>query len=199
MTRRMSSDAEPAASPAGEAATHSVARARFVGQAVFNLIVTQLPGHWLRQLWLRGLGVRIGEGSMIFRGVTVFGADGLRLGCRVQIGFRVVLDARGGITIGDDVNISSDSQLLTAKHDVHSADFERQVDAIVLESHSWVATRALVLAGVTLHPGAIVAAGSVATRDVAANTIVAGIPAKPIGERRSDLTYRLGGRRPPLY
>jgi putative colanic acid biosynthesis acetyltransferase WcaF len=199
MTRWMSSDVEPDCPPGGEAAPHSVALARFVGQAVFNLIVTHLPGHWLRQLWLRGLGVRIGEGSMIFRGVTVFGADGLRLGCRVQIGFRVVLDARGQITIGDDVNISSDSQLLTARHNPHSAEFERQVAAIVLESNSWVATRALVLAGVTLHRGAILAAGSVASRDVAENTIVAGVPAKPIGDRRSDLSYRLGGRRPPLY
>ncbi len=175
------------------------ALARFILQALFNLVVTQLPGHWLRQLWLRLLGSEIGDGSIVFRGVTVLGAGNLRLGERVHVGFRVVLDARGGITVADDVNISSDSQLLTAKHDPHSPSFERQVAPVVIESHVWVATRAMVLAGVTLGRGAVVAAGSVVTRDVAPSTIVGGVPAKPIGPRHSDLTYRLVARRPPLY
>ena len=183
----------------GDAPSHSATLVRFLGQAVFNLVVTHLPGHWLRQLWLRGIGVRIGAGSILFRGVTVFGADHLILGERVQVGFGVVLDARGSITISDDVNISSDVQLLTAKHNPHSAQFERQVAPIVLEGHTWVATRAIVLAGVTLRRGAILAAGSVASRDLAAGVIAAGVPAKAIGSRRSDLSYRLQARRPPLY
>jgi acetyltransferase-like isoleucine patch superfamily enzyme len=47
--------------------------------------------------------------------------------------------------------------------------------------------------------GGVVAAGAVVTRDVAPSTIVAGVPGKPIGRRTSELTYRLIGRRPPLY
>jgi putative colanic acid biosynthesis acetyltransferase WcaF len=172
---------------------------RFVFQGVFNLIVTHLPGHWLRQLWLRSLGAEIGAGSILFRGTTVLGAEHLRLGERVHVGFRVVLDARGGITVANDVTISSDSQLLTAKHDVHSAGFERQIAPVVIERHAWIATRAMVLAGVTVGAGGVVAAGAVVTRDVAPSTIVAGVPGKPIGRRTSELTYRLIGRRPPLY
>jgi putative colanic acid biosynthesis acetyltransferase WcaF len=168
-------------------------------QALFNLVITQLPGHRLRQMWLRGLGAKIGAGSILFRGITVFGAERLRIGERVHVGFRVVLDARGGITVGDDVDISSDSQLLTASHNVRSPWFERQVAAVAIESHTWIATRAIILAGVTLGRGAVAAAGSVVTRDVAACTVVAGVPATPIGSRRSDLSYRLVARRPPLY
>jgi putative colanic acid biosynthesis acetyltransferase WcaF len=172
---------------------------QFLLQAVFNLVVTQLPGHWMRQRWLRGLGAEIGTGTIVFRGVTVFGAENLRVGERVHVGFRVVLDARGGITVANDVNISSDSQLLTARHNPHSSTFERQIAPVVIESHVWVATRALVLAGVRLGRGVVVAAGSVVTRDVAPMVIVGGVPAKPIGERGSDLSYQLVARRPPLY
>jgi putative colanic acid biosynthesis acetyltransferase WcaF len=173
--------------------------ARFVLQGLFNLVITHLPGHWLRQVWLRMLGARIGAGSIIFRGTTVFGAEYLRLGERVHVGFRVVLDARGGITIADDVNISSDSQLLTARHAIHSPDFEREVAPIMIEDHVWVATRSIILAGVSVARGAVVAAGGVAARDVPPSTVVAGVPAKPIGQRRGDLGYRLVARRPPLY
>lgn len=171
----------------------------FLGQALFNLIVTHLPGHWLRQAWLRALGAQIGVGSILFRGLEVIGAQNLWLGDRVHVGFRVVLDARGGIHVDNDVTISSDSQLLTAKHDVQSDGFERVVAPIRIESHAWVATRVLVLAGVTLGRGAVAAAGAVVTRDVDPSTIVAGVPARPTGSRRADLTYHLALRRPPLY
>jgi putative colanic acid biosynthesis acetyltransferase WcaF len=171
----------------------------FLLQALFNMVITHLPGHWLRQAWLRLIGVHIGAGTIIFRGTTVFGGPELHLGERVQVGFRVVLDARGGITVGDDVNISSDSQLLTARHAVHSPEFEREVASIVLEDHVWVATRAMVLAGVRLGSGAVLAAGGVATRDIPGGAIAAGVPARVIGPRHSDLSYRLVARRPPLY
>lgn len=172
---------------------------RFLAQATFNLVVTQLPGHWLRQAWLRALGARIGPGAIIFRGTTVFGAEHLELGPRVQVGFRVVLDARGGLRVAEDVLLSSDSQLLTANHNLASADFERQVASIEIADHAWVATRAIVLAGVTVGRGGVVAAGGVATRDVPALAVVGGVPARQVSERTGTLDYRLEARRPPLY
>jgi putative colanic acid biosynthesis acetyltransferase WcaF len=172
---------------------------RFLGQGVFNLLITNLPGHWLRLLWLRLLGAKVGRGVCVFRGTTVIGAQQLVLGDRVQIGFRVVLDARGGLTLAEDVLISSDSQLLTANHDVDSNDFERQVAPIEIADHAWIATRAIVLAGVSVGQGAVVAAGGVATRDVSARTIVGGVPARRVAKRSGGIDYRLGGRRPPLY
>jgi putative colanic acid biosynthesis acetyltransferase WcaF len=172
---------------------------RFLGQGVFNLLITHLPGHWLRLLWLRVLGAKLGRGVCVFRGTTVIGAQELVLGDRVQIGFRVVLDARGGLTVGQDVLVSSDSQLLTANHNVDSDDFERQVAPIEIADHAWIATRAIVLAGVSVGQGAVVSAGGVATRDVPARTVVGGVPARRVAERSGGIDYRLGGRRPPLY
>jgi putative colanic acid biosynthesis acetyltransferase WcaF len=172
---------------------------RFLAQAVFNLLITQLPGHWLRLAWLRALGARVGRGTIVFRGTTVLGARHLVLGERVQVGFRVVLDARGGLTVADDVLLSSDSQLLTANHNLASDDFERRVAPIAIGDHAWVATRAIVLAGVTIGRGGVVAAGGVATRHVPPLTIVGGVPARQLGERTGGLEYRLDARRPPLY
>lgn len=171
----------------------------FLAQAVFNLLITHLPGHRLRLAWLRALGGDLGCGVTVFRGTNVLGAQHLELGDRVQVGFRVVLDARGGLTVGEDVLLSSDCQLLTADHNVDSAAFERQVAPIVIADHAWVATRAMVLAGVTIGRGGVVAAGGVASRDVAPREIVGGVPARRVAERTGGLDYRLGGRRPPLY
>ena len=172
---------------------------RFLAQAVFNLLITHLPGHWLRLGWLRAVGADVGRGVCVFRGTTVIGAEHLVLGDRVQVGFRVVLDARGGLSIAEDVLLSSDTQFLTANHNLASADFERQVAPIVIADHAWIATRAVVLAGVTVGQGGVVAAGAVATRDVPPRAIVGGVPARPVGERTGGLAYRLDVRRPPLY
>ena len=173
--------------------------ARFVGQGVFNLLITHLPGHWMRLAFLRALGARLGRGVTVFRGTTVIGVQHLALGERVQVGFRVVLDARGGLSVSHDVLLSSDVQLLTARHNLDSPDFEREVEPIVIGDHAWVGTRAVVLAGVTVNRGGVVAAGAVATRDVPPRAIVGGVPARQVGERSGGLEYRLGGLRPPLY
>ncbi len=55
----------------------------------------------------------------------------------------------------------------------------------------WIAYRAVILPGVTIGEGAVVAAGAVVSRDVAPYTIVAGNPAQPVGTRSRDLDYRL--------
>jgi len=62
---------------------------------------------------------------------------------------------------------------------------------VVIEDYAWVATRAMILPGVTIGQGAVVAAGSVVTKDVEPKSIVAGNPARCIRERKGIQRYTL--------
>lgn len=170
---------------------------RWLLELLYNDVVTHVPSHTLRQAWLRALGARIGEGSAVLRGTIVHSPRELVIGNRTNVGWRVVLDARGGIVIGDDCVISSDTQFITGTHDVDSEDFAAVFSPIVVGDHCWVATRTVVLGGVTMQRGAVAAAGALVCDDVAEAIVVAGIPARPVRRRESSLTYRLAHR--PLY
>jgi acetyltransferase-like isoleucine patch superfamily enzyme len=67
--------------------------------------------------------------------------------------------------------------------------------AIVLGDDTWLGANVVVLKGVTIGRGAVVVAGAVVTRDVISHTIVAGVPARPIGTRPADLSYSAAYRR----
>lgn len=107
-----------------------------------------------------GKNTRIGKGCMIQQGCVFFD--------------------RGGITIGDNVQIAPKVNLVTLNHDL-SAGGNRKATyckPIVIEDNVWIGIDATILPGVTLGRNCVVAAGSVVTKDVPANVIVAGNPAK---------------------
>jgi acetyltransferase-like isoleucine patch superfamily enzyme len=174
---------------------------------VTNHAVNRIPSHALRTGWYaRILGARIGAGSSIHLGTWVlfFGPrqlrrDGLVIGAGTVVNRRCCLDARGGLEIGDDVSVSPEVAILTASHRVNDPAFGLEMKRVVIEDHVWIGTRAMILPGVTLGSGCVVAAGAVVTRDVPALTIVAGVPAAPIGVRREEAThYRVPALRPFL-
>lgn len=158
-------------------------------QAMFNAYGTHVPSHRFRQAWLRLLGVRIGRGSSVFMGVTVFGHRGLVIGNRCVVAERCVLDARGGIVLDDDVVLASDVHLWTGAHDPASPSFDARFEPIRLGRYCWLATRSMVLGGVSMGYGAVAAVGAVVTADVPDFVVVGGVPAKPIAERTRTLDY----------
>lgn len=84
------------------------------------------------------------------------------------------------IEIGDDVAISHDVTIMDS--DAHEGLWEgyEKTKPIKIGNHVWIGTRVTILKGVTIGDNAIIAAGSVVTKDVPNNTIVAGVPAKVI-------------------
>lgn len=157
-----------------------------------NYVVNRIPSHRARMAAYRQLGVRIGAGSTILLSTEMHRAEDLTIGKNTIINQHCLLDGRGGLLIGDNVNISSHVLLVAGTHDVQDGEgFAGSVRRIVIEDYVWLCTRALVLPGVTVGRGAVVAAGAVVTRSVPPCAIVAGVPARTIGERNPDLRYTL--------
>ncbi|MCX6595981.1 MAG: DapH/DapD/GlmU-related protein [Acidobacteria bacterium] len=158
----------------------------------YNQWVKSFPSQHLRNAYLRRWLARIGDGTNVLMNCRFLQGRKIHLGSRNVINFGCLLDGRTyEIRTGSDVSIGPEASILTLGHDPHSATFADRGGPVVIGDHAWIGYRALVLPGVTIGEGAVVAAGAVVTKDVAPFTIVAGNPARPIGERRRDLTYRL--------
>jgi len=157
-----------------------------------NTIVTRLPSHKIRRFFLRHfMGMKIGQGSSLHMGLKLYTYGHIAIGNHCVIDRDCVLDGRGGITLGNNVNISPEVMILTAYHDPNSPDFAGIEKPVVIEDYAWLATRALILPGVKVGRGAIVAAGAVVTKDVPPEVIVGGNPARFIRKRNGNPTYQL--------
>jgi acetyltransferase-like isoleucine patch superfamily enzyme len=144
------------------------------------------------------MGMKIGADTAIFRDVEVLHPWRISIGQHCVVGWWCFLDGRGGLTVGDNVVISNCTIIHTATHDIQSRDFEVQRAPVVIEDRVWLSTRSLVLPGVRIGEGAVVAAGAVVTKDVPPFTIVGGVPAVELARRNPDLNYELSYR-PPWY
>jgi maltose O-acetyltransferase len=97
---------------------------------------------------------------------------------------------RGKIFIGNSVSISFGVKLITGSHKVNSESFFGEFKPININDYVWIGAGAIVLPGCSIGRGAVVAAGSVVTKNVDAYSVVAGIPARKIGERNINLNYK---------
>jgi acetyltransferase-like isoleucine patch superfamily enzyme len=157
-------------------------------------VASWVPGHWLRISTLRIVGARIGRNVALGRGVIALDPWRLSIGSNTIIGTHVRLDARAGLAIGDNCNISDDVAIWTAEHDIQSPDFVMALGSVSIGDRVWLCFRSIVLPGITVGEGAVVASASVVSRDVPPFSLVGGVPAKGIGERNRNLTYQLGRR-----
>ena len=102
-----------------------------------------------------------------------------------------LLDGRYGLRIGNNVDIAREVQLWTCTHDPHD-DYHISIGGeTIIEDYCWIGTRAIIMPGVHIRRGAVVAAGAVVTKDVPSMAIAAGVPAKQIDVRKSALKYKL--------
>jgi maltose O-acetyltransferase len=119
-------------------------------------------------------------------------------GERNVINFGCLFDGRRyAIKTGSDVSIGPEATLLTLGHDPQSPDFADRGGDVLIGDRVWIGYRALILPGVKIGEGAVVAAGAVVTREVEPFAIVAGVPARKISERTRKLNYHLHYN-PPL-
>jgi len=143
----------------------------------------------LRIFWLRIFGARIGQETIIhqldFINLYRTGWRGLKIGRDCFLGKGVFLDLADEIRLGEQVTISSRAMILThtnvgyRDHPLQKS-FPQFSRPVVIKKGAFIGANCVVLPGVTIGERAFIAAGAVVTKDVPAETLMAGVPAKKI-------------------
>jgi len=161
-----------------------------------HLVTHIVPFYFIRKAIMRLFGVKIGKGSTVHMGVKFFKPSGVSVGEDTIIGDSAFLDGRAPLTIGSHVDIASEVMIYNSEHDLTDSEFTAIEEAVTIHDYVFIGPRSIILPGVTIGKGAVIAAGAVVTKDVGEKEIVGGIPAKTIGKREiKDLKYRLGRAR----
>ena len=148
-----------------------------------------IEGMFLRWLLYKLLFKKIGKLGIIYRGVYFLNTSKLSVGDNLTINIGALIDARGGIEIGNNVMIGPNAVIVSFDHNIHALSQPMQCakpifKKITIGNDVWIGANTVVKCGVNISSGAVVGAGSVVTKDVEAFSVVAGIPAKKIGKRK---------------
>lgn len=157
-----------------------------------GFVIGRVPVHFFRCALYRSVfGMHIGHHSTMHWRLVFYAANGISIGNNTIIGNDCFLDGRMNLSIGDNVNVGGHVQIFTVGHDPQSESFGTKGGPVHVGDRAYIASRATVLPNVRIGEGAVVAAGAVVTKDVEPYTIVAGVPAVPVGQRTRDLNYSL--------
>lgn len=152
--------------------------------------IAHLPSFRLRHWYYRRImKFPIGRDSSMHMGLFVTGLN-IAIGDNVVVNRRVYLDGRIGIRIGNNISISPEVYILSMEHDPNDPKFGTRGGIVTIDDHVWIGARAMILPGVHVGEGAVIAAGAVVTKDVEPYKIVAGVPARSIGDRSRHIDYR---------
>ena len=153
-------------------------------------LISFIPSHYLRKFILIYLfNMKLSTKAVLYGGFKIRKANKIKIGENSIIGHDAMLDGRNGIYIGKNVNISSEVMIWTKQHDFNDPNFKIVGEKVIIEDYVWISARVIILPGVKIGKGAVIAAGSVITKIVEPYSIMAGIPAKIIGKRSKDMNY----------
>ena len=136
------------------------------------------------------IGKEVGEGFCLFPPFYTDYGQNITVGKGVFFNSGCHFQDQGGITIGDGALIGHNVVLATLNHNEIPDQRNETIPApIVIGRNVWIGSNVTVTPGVTIGDGAIVAAGAVVTRDVPANMVVAGVPARVLRPVRGTETH----------
>lgn len=158
--------------------------------------VGKIPSNRIRINILKNIyQMNLGKNVVVYNGFDIREPYNIEVGDGTIIGDGCILDARNEIKFGKNVNVSTGVWIWTEQHDYQCPYFRcnNKGGKVNIEDHVWISCRTIILPGVTIGEGAVIAAGSVITKDVEPYSVYAGIPAKKIGNRNKDLKYVFDG------
>ena len=158
-----------------------------------NSFLYNFPSKRFRNYMLRKMGMKFEGDARIYAGFHIRNPKGIVLGNGVSIGPRVLLDGRMGLTIAEGAVIGYGAIIWTLNHDYNDIHFCGKGAPVTIGRRAWICSNSIILPGITIGEGAVVASGAVVTHDVEPYTIVGGVPAKIIGKRAEkeyDYLYR---------
>lgn len=161
-------------------------------------IIPSIPSQTIRNWGLRKMGVKMSRNVKFYSGFSIRNPKSLIIEDGVSIGPKVLLDARCGLTIKRNAVIAYDAIIWTLNHDYNDVNFCGKGAPVEVGAFAWVCSRSIIMPGIKIGEGAIIASGAIVTHDVPPYSIVAGIPAKIIGKREHNI-YKYGYKRSNSY
>lgn len=165
---------------------------------LFLKIVGFIPFHFIRKIFYILAGIKMPFDSNIYMGANFFKPSGISIGHDSLIGYSCFLDGRAPLTIGNHTSLASEVMIYNDEHNINSPNYENSYAPVTIKDYVFIGPRAIILPGVTIGRGAVVAAGAVVTKDIPDFEVWGGVPAKKISDRKiTNPQYRLG--RPMLF
>jgi len=165
-------------------------------ELMFLRWVGHVPFHSVRRMFYSLAGMKLGKGAVIHMWANFFQPANISIGEGTIVGDHVFLDGRASLIIGCETDIASSVMIYNSEHDLEAADFSAREEPVKIGDYCFIGPRVIILPGIKIGNGAVVAAGAVVTADVADFTVVGGVPAKVIGTRKNQHPdYKLGRAR----
>ncbi len=154
----------------------------------------RIPCNWLRKfIYKYVFKMNIDKNVVIHKGVEIRGGYKISIGKGTIIGDDCLLDGRGGLVIGENVNFSSRACIYTMQHDYQAHDFKGISGRVIIGDRAWISCNSTVLPGVTIANNCVVAAGAVVSKTLEKSGLYGGIPAKFLKDRTDKLDYEFKG------
>lgn len=147
-----------------------------------------LSGLAIRYIFLKAIAKKLGNNVSVHPGVYIFNPENLTIENNVSIHPMCYIDATGGIKIGSNVSIAHGTSILSSTHEYQESDTpikyqKLKLGEVIVEDNVWIGAKVTILYKNTISEGAVVGANSLVSKDVVANSIVGGTPAKVLKMR----------------